>query len=221
MPVLQKMTENTLTYKLEYERRLPHIQPPGATLFVTFRLADSIPAAKLRELLAEAERLTRELEQIEDTAVRRQQHYIAQKRLFGLWDDALDTAQQGPFWLKEDAIAQLVWNSLHHLDNKRYDLDTFCIMPNHGHVLFTPLIKPDGGYHALSGIMHSIKGFTANEANDILGRKGQFWQHESYDHVVRDEAELNRIRRYILYNPVKAGLVDDYRAWKWTYCKYL
>jgi putative transposase len=215
------MTDSTLTYKLEYKRRLPHIQPPGATLFVTFRLAGSVPAAKLRELLAEAERFTQELEQIENTIVRRQQHYIAQKRLFGLWDDVLDTAHQGPFWLKEDAIAQLVWNSLHHLDNKRYDLDTFCIMPNHAHALFTPLPTSDGSYHALSGIMHSIKSFTATKANDNLRRKGQFWQHESYDHVVRDETELSRIRQYILYNPVKAGLIDDYRNWKWTYCKHL
>jgi putative transposase len=220
MFVLHKLTSNKLTYKLEYERHLPHIQPPGATFFVTYRLAGSIPAAKIRELVAETDRLKQKLEQIEDTAVRHEQQYLAQKRLFSLWDTTLDSTQRGPFWLKQEAIAQLVWDSLHYLDNDRYDLDTFTIMPNHTHVLFTPLAQSDGNYYALSSILHRLKSFTATKANALLCRKGQFWQHESYDHIVRNEAELDRIRRYILYNPVKADLVDDYRAWKWTYCKH-
>ena len=54
----------------------------------------------------------------------------------------------------------------------------------------------------------------------MLGRNGRFWQEESYDHIIRDEAELNRIRQYILYNPVKAGLVDNPEDWPWNYSKY-
>jgi REP element-mobilizing transposase RayT len=53
-----------------------------------------------------------------------------------------------------------------------------------------------------------------------LGRSGPFWQHENYDHVIRDEGELERIIQYVIYNPVKAGLTDDWKQWKWTYCKY-
>lgn len=58
----------------------------------------------------------------------------------------------------------------------------------------------------LAGIMHSLKSFTANRANEILGRRGQFWQRESYDHWVRDLEELERIVDYVIQNPVKAGL---------------
>jgi putative transposase len=47
-----------------------------------------------------------------------------------------------------------------------------------------------------------------------------FWQYESYDHFVRNDAQLERIIKYVLYNPVKAGLVDDRSHWKWSYCKY-
>ena len=68
--------------------------------------------------------------------------------------------------------------------------------------------------------MQSIKGASAREANKILGISGKpFWQHESYDHLVRTPEEFSRIRRYIEYNPVKAGLAaipEDYRwssAW--------
>jgi REP element-mobilizing transposase RayT len=93
-------------------------------------------------------------------------------------------------------------------------------MPNHLHIVFTPLKESRGKYYPLSKIMHSLKRHTAREGNLILGREGAFWQHENYDHVVRDEAELERIIRYILYNPVKANLVKEQKHWKWAYCKY-
>lgn len=69
--------------------------------------------------------------------------------------------------------------------------------------------------------MHSLKRYTAVEANKLLGRQGQFWQHESYDHVVRDEAELNRVRDYVLKNPVKVGLVESPAEWPWSYMRQL
>ena len=101
-------------------------------------------------------------------------------------------------------------------------------MPNHVHVLFTPNIdgtgpgedadfgeRPDGR-SPLSAIMHSLKSYTANRANELLGRSGQFWQHESYDHWVRDTEELERIVRYIIANPVRAGLVAKPVDWYWS-----
>lgn len=69
----------------------------------------------------------------------------------------------------------------------------------------------------LAKIMHSLKSYTANEANRILNRRGeQFWQPESYDHWVRDDNELERIVEYIAFNPVKAGLV--HRPSEWLFC---
>jgi REP element-mobilizing transposase RayT len=84
-----------------------------------------------------------------------------------------------------------------------------------------PLTKPDGTYHSLVSIMHSLKRYTARQANLLLVREGQFWQHESYDHVVRDEAERVRIVSYFLSNPEKAGLVASGAAWPWLYSKDL
>ena len=69
----------------------------------------------------------------------------------------------------------------------------------------------------LSAIMQSLKGYTARKINLPLGRSGTFWEEESYDHVVRDEAEFARIVSYVLNNPVKAGLVQDWQEWKWSY----
>jgi putative transposase len=64
-----------------------------------------------------------------------------------------------------------------------------------------------------------LKKFSAIRANRILKRSGPFWQHESYDHVIRDAKELENTIWYVLFNPVHAGLVADWEKWNWTYCK--
>lgn len=97
---------------------------------------------------------------------------------------------------------------------------SYCIMFNHVHLICTPLIKSLDAYFGMTEILHSRKRHTAREANKILGRRGAFWPDESYDHFIRDEAELERIINYVLYNPVKAHLVKEQTDWKWSYCKY-
>lgn len=61
--------------------------------------------------------------------------------------------------------------------------------------------------------MQSWKGFTAKEANKIVGHTGTFWQREYYEHLVRNENDLMRVVRYVKNNPLKANLVD----WKWVW----
>ena len=57
------------------------------------------------------------------------------------------------------------------------------------------------------------------EANKMLERSGAFWQHESYDHIARNEHELDRIIHYVFNNPVKAGLIKKAEKWRWNYVK--
>lgn len=105
-------------------------------------------------------------------------------------------------------------------------------MPNHVHVVFHLLDEEKQSsadrnvcdtvsqpFQAVKVaiIMQSIKGYSAREANKILKRKGSFWQSESYDHIVRDEDELKRIIKYVLFNPVKANLVTKWEDWVYTY----
>jgi REP element-mobilizing transposase RayT len=83
-------------------------------------------------------------------------------------------------------------------------------MANHVHLLITPKVD-------VSKITQSLKGFTAHEANRVLGLTGQtFWQRESYDRLVRDDREFNNILRYIELNPVRAGLVTDPGEFPWS-----
>lgn len=69
----------------------------------------------------------------------------------------------------------------------------------------------------ISKIIKSIKGISAREANKLLEKKGSFWQTESYDHIVRDETELGKIIKYVIYNPVKAKLIEKWADWEFTY----
>ena len=197
--------------KIYYERNLPHYQEPEATLFITFRLAGSLPhevKARLNdELLRRKEFLERNksTEQIIDLF---EQH---QKEIFGHWDQELDLSKRGPVWLQIDPVAELVWEALHYRDGKEYTLDACCIMPNHVHLVCTPLTVNDEPRY-ISSIMHSLKGYTARKANLILGRTGYFWQHESYDHLVRSPEDYYTIVDYVINNPTKAGLPN-----KWIY----
>lgn len=209
-----------LDYREYYHRHLPHIQPRGATFLVNFRLAGSLPDEVMDALKNEAEESGRMLAAIDNRDERYRIKDIEQRRLFGKWDDALHKSLLGPFYLKEDRIAEIVANSIRYHDGEWFEILAYCIMPNHVHAVLTPFASTESTDYSLTKIMHHIKRNSAKLANAALGRTGAFWQHESYDHFARDEAELERIIKYVIYNPVKAGLVDDWTKWKWTYCKY-
>lgn len=200
-----------LRFREYYRRRLPHIQIAGSTYFVTFRLINSLPKEALEKLAVESERIKKLPPDKID---------LEQRRWFGHFDDYLDRVLCGDVYLMNEQVAELVSEALHYRDGKIYTLEAFCLMPNHGHVVCTPLVKENDTFYSLGEIFQSLKRHTARQSNLVLGRSGAFWQDESYDHIVRDETELERIIKYVIYNPVKAGLVDDWTKWKWTYCKY-
>ena len=86
-------------------------------------------------------------------------------------------------------------------------LDEFVIMPNHLHgiIILAPTAAGKGaasGAPTLGQVIRAFKSLAAIEANRILGSSGRpFWQRSYYEHVIRDEDELNIIRRYICDNP--------------------
>ncbi|OGU55715.1 MAG: hypothetical protein A2V66_13840 [Ignavibacteria bacterium RBG_13_36_8] len=148
----------------------------------------------------------------------------------------LSKSKSGKLWLRDERIASIVKDSIHYRDGKEYLLIAYCIMPNHVHLVFTLIVERfaeslKGTEHnkmqqvgrnsvspyIVTKILQDLKKYTARESNKILNRKGQFWQHESYDHVVRDEDDLRRIVEYVLNNPVKAGLINRSEDWKWSY----
>lgn len=207
-------------YREFYRRKLPHVQPRGAAFLINFRLAGSLPRDTVEQFQAESNRLEKKLLAIKNQPERRTLRDKDQNKLFNKWDDALHKSQAGPFWLKDERIAEIVANSIRYHDGNWFDALAYCIMPNHVHLVLIPYESSNTTDYSLTKIMYNIKRNSANHANKVLGRTGAFWQHESYDHFARDEKELERIIRYVLYNPVKARLIDDWTKWKWTYSKY-
>ena len=161
----------------------------GQPLFVTWRLSGSLPPSRA----------------FPATTVNSGQAFAALDRL-------LDQACRGPLYLRQPALADMVVEAIHYNAEvlKHYTWHAFAVMPNHVHLLLTPLVP-------LPKLMKSLKGITAKRANEMLGLTGNsFWQAESYDRLVRDQREFARIRSYIEQNPVCAGLAKEPDEYRWS-----
>jgi putative DNA methylase len=174
---------------------LPHWEAGETAQMIGFRLADSLPAALL-------ERWQIELDQMPDDEATRERR----KRI----ETALD-AGHGEAWLGDWRVAEKVENALLYFDGARYRLHAWVLMPNHVHVIATPL-----GNWSLANIVHSWKSFTAKEANAILSRSGPFWAREYFDRAIRDEVHHSKAASYVEANPVEAGLCRRPEDWKYS-----
>ena len=177
---------------VDYRRNLPHSFPPGVSIFLTWRLYGSLPAG-LRLRPDKGRKL-------------------AAGEKFKRVDDGLDRATSGPLWLRDPRIAAVVLDALQRgaSEPRHYDLHAYVIMPNHVHVLLKPNVE-------VRLLTRALKGVTARAANEILGQTGKrFWQDESFDHWIRSDAQLEKVRTYVEQNPVKAGMVAKAEQWQWS-----
>lgn len=90
---------------------------------------------------------------------------------------------------------------LGYRDQKKYNLHEFVVMPDHFHLLLTPIVT-------LEKAVQFIKGGFSFRAGKMFGVRGNIWQQSFYDRRVRDAMEYESFRRYIHWNPVKRGLAD-------------
>jgi REP element-mobilizing transposase RayT len=189
---------------------LPHLKREGGSYFVTFRLAGTLPGEVLGQLKRERDQiLTQAL------AARRPLTWQEQEKLFRCYSDRVDKyldAGHGECWLKRPPIADLVAGAVRFHADVRFDLLAWVVMPNHVHAV----VQPKPGW-ALSQILQSWKGYTAHEANRLLDRTGhEFWQRESFDHLIRNDEDFHRCCHYTTANPVNAGLCARPEDWKWS-----
>ena len=174
---------------MQYRRRLPHIWTTEQPIFLTWRLHGSLPPHRYFPGGS-----------------------LPSGQAFAALDRLLDEARTGPFYLRQPVLADMVVEAIsynsHVLDH--YVLHAFVVMPNHVHLLLTTRVS-------LPQLTKSLKGITARRASSVLGLTGNpFWQEESYDHLVRNQREFEKIRRYIEENPVRAGLVRQAEEYRWS-----
>jgi putative DNA methylase len=172
-----------------YRRHLPHIDDAGRSVFLTWRLHDSLPPNRAFP-----------------------EKSVTSGRAFVAMDRLLETARTGPVSLAQPPIARMVVESIYLSAEQlaHYELHAFVVMPNHVHMLITPKV-------ALAKLTRCLKGITARRANQVLGLTGKpFWREESYDRTVRNRAEFEQIRRYIENNPFRAGLVGENHAFVYS-----
>ncbi len=188
--------------------RLPHWEQVGTACFITLRTWDSMPREVVERFLATRDEWLRahgidanrsnweyaltQLRLDEQTAFRR----LCSTR----WEESLDNCH-GSCPLRDPICSKLVAESLAHFDGERYILFDFVVMPNHAHVLVS---FPELG--AMRKQCGSWKHYTARQLNRLVSRTGRFWEEESFDHLVRSEAQFERLRDYIADNPRVANL---------------
>ena len=205
--------------QFSYRRNLPHWIPRNATIFVTWRLYGSLPQSCLQELEALRSQLQKQEKPANTDPI--DWELRNRKKIFAMLDRMLDQATSGPTWLKAPDIARLVQEAFIKTYASLYKLWSYAVMSNHCHALLKPKpIDPSNLQSdpiAFAQITKRLKGYTAREANKILGRTGlTFWQDESFDHWIRNQQEFDRVVAYIENNPVKAGLVTRPEDFEWS-----
>ncbi len=188
-----------------YRGYLPHFDDQETPQFITFRLADSVPAQII-------EQWKRELGLLDSTGETNERNKgQANSKLRMKIEKYLDSGY-GDCLLKYEENARIVADALQHFDSLRYQLFSWVVMPNHVHAL----CRQFAGW-PLSTIVKSWKSFTAHKINRRTHRSGTLWQADYFDRYIRNETHFLATARYIETNPVAAGLCETAVDWPWSF----
>lgn len=207
LPVKQVVEERGRPARFYKEReavnktkhRLPHWQQNQTACFTTWRTDDSLPEEVLQSLNTKKEIWLKENPEPWNDKQEKEYYQKFSDKLDQLLDES-----HGACVLKENNLNDLVLNGLKHFDGERYILHDAVVMPNHVHVLFTPL---EG--NTISDILHTWKSYTAKKLNDATDSSGRFWQPEFFDRLIRSQKHFDKVRSYIADNPEKANLKEE------------
>ncbi len=200
-------------FKINFKLNLPHIQLENSFIAITFRLAHSLSNHLLNQLLEKKNNFEETLKSI---PLEEKPKFIDDyKRDYFEYFDLNINNSKNSIDLTDSFISQILKDTIHFYDDKKYDLIAYCIMPNHVHMILCPLIKDTDQFYSLSEIMFSIKKFSSNK----IKKNETIWNREYYDHLIRSDIDLDYQLNYLIQNPVKAKLVDNWEDWKHTYVK--
>ena len=120
-----------------------------------------------------------------------------------------------------ESVRDVVLQHCLHDHGTKASVHAAVVMPEHVHLLLTPLRDRDGSVFSLVEILQAIKGASAHSVNRILGRRGPVWQEESFDHVLRSNESFEEKLEYIRQNPVRRGLAEKSEDYPWLWVEKL
>ncbi|MFA6293119.1 MAG: transposase, partial [Victivallales bacterium] len=186
-------------------RNLPHWRVAARPYFVTIRLKNSIPRNRLIEIKGLSEKIKSDdnNEVILDI----------QRKQFIKMEQILDSQQDNRF-LENPEIAEMIIAAYMMVEARTmWRIATAVVMPNHLHLLMVG----EKANCTLDDCLKLLKGYTGRKANQILGGNGAFWCSEYFDHWCRTPEKVENSQKYIINNPVKAGLVNKAEDYRWIY----
>ena len=183
---------------------------------ITFRLNDSVPKKVIKQwkIQLNNENLDNHTDvNSKDDAC---DNYSDNQKKLLILIDKYEDAGYGECILKNERAAEIVHEALFYYNNKKYNIISWCIMPNHVHVLLEI-----SNNISLSEILHSWRSYSSKSINKLLKRIGKLWMTEYFDRYIRDNTHFNKVIDYIHNNPVKAGLVSAPHLYKWSSAGYV
>ena len=125
-------------------------------------------------------------------------------------------------WTLPEPARDLALECCLHDNEQKIRVHAVVVMPDHVHMIFTPLINEQAGeIYSLAVIMDAIKGASAHKINRQLGHTGKVCQTESFDRVLRSSEKLDEKIQYVLDNPVRKSLVSVWTEYRWLWHREL
>jgi len=120
-----------------------------------------------------------------------------------------------------EAIRDVVLSHCLHDHGTKLWMHGVVVMPDHVHMVFTPMSDEEARSFGLAEIMSGIKGASAHAINCALGRRGHVWQDESFDHILRSDESAREKVEYICGNPVRKGLAQNENSYPWLWREWI
>lgn len=215
--------------KEQYRRHLPHFQQSGQEYFITARLKNSMPPKALAQRSAILEKLKTDIGLIKSDKTKERElihlkraYQVERNNYMTAYDDMLAASCTAEINLNLSANWAIMFEAFRYYEGKRLENYAFCVMSNHFHWVLR-LFEEDENKKIvyLQDILKVVKGVSANRINKIENKSGRtVWQDESFDVTIRNYKHLYATMLYTVNNPVKAGLVPDWRDWGGTWCAF-
>jgi REP element-mobilizing transposase RayT len=124
-------------------------------------------------------------------------------------------------WELPESVRDLVLQNCLHDHGLKLHVHGAVVLPDHIHLVFTPLKDDQGNPFSLAEILGGIKGASAHRINKVLKRRGKVWQTESFDHILRSEEKIREKVEYICQNPIRKGLVQTIDEYPWVWREWV